>query len=220
MNTCPTPKVMVFDLDGTLVDSMPWYADVATELLVQHYGLSATQARHDYYQTSGIPFFKQLSVLFSNDPRNVKVAAEFEQRKSLFLEQEGFALSPEVYTTLKKLQANHIKIAISTSNTPHHLEISARRWPIEFDALLGYANESFQKGASHFAWLAEYFNVSLAEILFMGDSLDDYLLTQNTGVGFVAILGSFTAEQFHQLDPNITCIAQFSELLTLLECEN
>lgn len=206
-------KLVAFDLDGTLIDSMPWYADAATDLMVKNYGLSAEQARRDYYQTSGIPFFKQLEVLFPQDEKNHSVAEAFEQRKSDFIAHEGFPFSEEVQTALAAMQKLGLKIAVSTSNSPQNLEISASRWPLQFDAVLGYQGENFQKGKSHFIWLANHFNLQLTEILFIGDSLDDYWLSKDTGVDFVAILGSFTTNDFYQANQNIKCIQHLSELL-------
>ena len=41
----------------------------------------STTARRLYLETSGIPFFQQLEVIFPNDPANAATAEEFERIK-------------------------------------------------------------------------------------------------------------------------------------------
>jgi len=42
------PKVVMFDLDGTLVDTMEHFADLAAELINQYYGVEWQLARRRY----------------------------------------------------------------------------------------------------------------------------------------------------------------------------
>ena len=208
-------KLLTFDLDGTLIDSMPLYAEIATSLLQEYYGLDANHARVEYYRTSGVPFSQQLEKLFPDSSKNIKVAEEFEQKKSNFLLKNSFELSSEVQHALAQLKILSVRIAISTSNTPDNLQALVGDWPVQFDAVLGYESENFQKGKSHFNFLSSFFDLKMKEILFIGDSLDDYRLAKEAGVCFAAVLGSFQAEDFKALDPNILCLR---DIPNLLEC--
>jgi phosphoglycolate phosphatase len=206
-------KLVAFDLDGTLIDSMPWYAEMATNLLQEHYGLDATYARVEYYRTSGVPFAQQLEKLFPHNAKNKNVAEEFEEQKSNFLLNDGFELSSEVQHALAQLKILSLRIAISTSNTPDNLQALVGHWPVQFDAVLGYEGENFQKGVTHFNFLSDFFDIKPKEILFIGDSLDDYRLAKEAGAGFAAVLGSFLAEDFKTLDPGIACLRDIPNLL-------
>src|SRR4029079_11463724 len=75
------PKVLLCDLDGTLIDSMPTLADLATEVIEDRYGTPRILARELYLATCGLPFEKQLEEIFPEDPRNADASAEFEGRK-------------------------------------------------------------------------------------------------------------------------------------------
>ena len=66
----PLPKVLLCDLDGTLIDSMPILADVATEVMEERFGTPRVLARELYLATCGLPFVKQLEEIFPEDPRN------------------------------------------------------------------------------------------------------------------------------------------------------
>src|ERR1019366_10709923 len=64
------PKVLLCDLDGTLIDTMPILADLATEVMVGMYGVPRTLAREFYLATCGLPFIAQLEDIFPGDARH------------------------------------------------------------------------------------------------------------------------------------------------------
>src|SRR6201986_2523374 len=77
----PLPKVLLCDLDGTLIDSMPTLADLATEVLEARYGTPRVLARELYLATCGLPFERQLEEIFPGDARNGAASAAFEAAK-------------------------------------------------------------------------------------------------------------------------------------------
>src|SRR5687767_11738710 len=74
-------KFIIFDFDGTLIDSMKGFATDAAHLISTLYNCSPEWAYQQYHQTSGRPFPKQMESLFPNDKRNNKVIEEFSDRK-------------------------------------------------------------------------------------------------------------------------------------------
>src|ERR1051325_1960870 len=87
----PLPKVLLCDLDGTLIDSMPALADLATEVIEARYGTPRVLARELYLATCGLPFVKQLEEIFPDDPRNAAASAAFEGRKPALCNDIGRA---------------------------------------------------------------------------------------------------------------------------------
>ena len=69
----PLPKVLLCDLDGTLIDSMSTLADLATEVLEERYGTPRVLGRELYLATCGLPFERQLEEIFPGDPRNLSL---------------------------------------------------------------------------------------------------------------------------------------------------
>ena len=105
------PKVCVFDFDGTLVDTMGGFADIAAEILDEHYGIPYAEGRGRYLETSGIPFFQQLEIIRPGGPMNKTCAEQFESRKL-----DGFfdSAPPEsTVTGLKMLYSAGFGLAVS-----------------------------------------------------------------------------------------------------------
>ena len=74
-------EAIVYDLDGTLVDSMRGLTERATALIQQRFGLDSATALERYAATSGADFATQLEEMFPGNPANTLVAAEFEAAK-------------------------------------------------------------------------------------------------------------------------------------------
>lgn len=202
-------KVLVFDFDGTLVNSMEAFADIAAEVIPKRHSLSAEQARSRYLETSGIPFFQQLEILFPNDPANKATAEEFEKAK-----QEGYLREPlfdDAAETLDHLRQKGLKVAVSSNNFQHLVEKYVGSTDIEFDMVLGF-KENFSKGRDHFKYIEKTMNVDRKDIIFVGDSIKDGERAEDCGVSFIAKEGVFTKKQFKENFPNSQIIANLSEL--------
>ncbi len=208
-----TPKAVVFDFDGTLVDTMQSFADTAADVMAARYGLDYDHARRRYLETSGVPFFQQLEVIFGDDPRNEAAAAEFERRKLDAFFEESF--DDDVRDTLTKLRAAGLKVAVSSNNFQHLVERFVQRDTVEFDAVLG-CRDNFFKGRDHFEWLRDHLGLSPEEILFVGDSLMDAVRAQESGVAFVGRTGTFTADAFTAEHPGTPTIDKLAELRGVL----
>src|ERR1700749_2720623 len=77
----PLPRALLCDLDGTLIDSMPTLADIASEVMESTYGTSRAAARELYLGTCGVPFAAQLEEIFPGDPRTPGASDRFEAAK-------------------------------------------------------------------------------------------------------------------------------------------
>src|SRR5579875_1629463 len=69
----PSPRgVVVFDLDGTLLDDMKQIGRVAAKVLHDTFGTPLAEAELQYYATTGMPFELQIRQLYPE-------ATEFER---------------------------------------------------------------------------------------------------------------------------------------------
>jgi phosphoglycolate phosphatase-like HAD superfamily hydrolase len=206
-------RMVVFDFDGTLVDTMQSFADVAADVMATRHSVHFDWARARYLETSGIPFFQQLEEIFPGHNENSKAADEFEKRKLESFFSERF--DADVRGALRKLQRQGYKIAVSSNNFQHLLDKFVSTEEVSFDLVLG-CRENFFKGHDHFRAIQRELGVAAHEILFVGDSLMDAQRAAESGVRFVGRTGTFTSQSFKKAYPGVSTVDQLSELHAII----
>jgi phosphoglycolate phosphatase-like HAD superfamily hydrolase len=189
------------------------FADLAAAVMEAGNGIAYEVGRRRYLETSGIPFFQQLELLFPGNSGNSMMADEFERRKL-----DGFFDEPyfdDVIGALTKLRERGIATAVSSNNFQHNVDEYVARNPAPLDHVLGF-REGFAKGRDHFQYVMEAEGVSAAEIVFVGDSLKDGERALESGVAFVGRTGTFTRERFAKLFPGIAVVDRLTELERLV----
>lgn len=203
------PKVLLCDLDGTLIDSMPALADLATEVIEERYGTPRILARELYLATCGLPFVKQLEEIFPEDPRNAEASADFEARKPARC--GAIRMPAETRRALQKVRDLGVNIAVSSNNGTDNVEAFARNAGFEFDLVLGYGG-GLAKGRTHLDATSRQFGASRQEMLFIGDSLHDGEIAEREGIPFVGLATTFSPERFTLRFPSVPVIRRFSAL--------
>jgi phosphoglycolate phosphatase-like HAD superfamily hydrolase len=132
--------VVVFDLDGTLLDDMPLISRVAGDVLYRAFGTPPEAGRRHYLATTGLPFEAQLAQLYPDSPPQLReqTARIFHARKV----QEAYAharLFPEVPKMVKRLDQEHWTLVVSTGAEREVAELLLEREGIRiwFEAVLG-----------------------------------------------------------------------------------
>ncbi|HTW55550.1 MAG TPA: HAD hydrolase-like protein [Thermoplasmata archaeon] len=141
----PAPRrvergVVLFDLDGTILDDLALIADVAADVLERTFGTPAAEGRVHYLATTGMPFEAQLAQLYPGAPPEVRAAAArtFHERKVT----EAYARAapfPEVPRVLKRLAGDRWTLAVTTGSETEMAEIILERVGLRFwfDAVQG-----------------------------------------------------------------------------------
>jgi len=208
-------RAVMFDFDGTLVDTMSGFADIASDVMHRRYGHDLATARHDYLRTSGLPFRQQLELIFPGDPRNDDAASEFEATK-----QEGFfaeRFDDDVKAAVAGLQRKGLRCIVSSNNFQELVDrFVARETDVRFDLVLG-ARPNFYKGADHFRHVREVLGLAEDELVFVGDSLKDGQKASATRVRFIARTGTFTADDFARAFPGVPTVDRLTSLLDIVE---
>ncbi len=180
------PRLVLFDFDGTIIDTMGEYADAAAALIAEATGLPWREAREEYLRLSGRSFRDQLRLIGVPPDKIEWVARRFEEQKIMILEKHR----PDrlVWDRIARLRRCGLKTAVSTNNECH---IVARvDWLGElFDIVLCHDPATGKgKGLSHLKEL-EGLGYHPCSIVFVGDSDYDLDVYKPYGVKTVRTRG-------------------------------
>lgn len=203
-------RAWVFDFDGTLIDSMGAFAELAGEIFAERYGVSHEVGVQQYRATSGLPFVQQVAALYPGDARNAVTVELFETRKrDLFFTALPFPDSMDLLVSLKR---RGDFVAISSNNFRDLVEQRVQELRFPIDLVCGWDN-GHGKGRAHFDAVVRASRVSWKHLTFVGDSLHDALIAEHCEVAFTGRTGTFSTGEFHASYPQIRVVQQLAELL-------
>ena len=132
--------VVVFDLDGTILDDLGLIATVAASVLSQAFGTPEDEARIHYLATTGMPFEAQLAQLYPEAPATLRAstARTFHQRKVT----EAYARAhpfPEVPKLLSTLDRERWTLVVATGAETEMADLILEREGLRywFEEVLG-----------------------------------------------------------------------------------
>lgn len=208
----PTPSVLLFDLDGTLVDTMQAFADLAAGVMARRFGVPERTARKLYLETSGIPFQQQLEGIFGDQPVVPEAALEYETRKHAIA--AAAEMDADTRGALDELRGRGLRLVVSSNGMQTHVDAFAARSEGLFDLALGFGGV-LAKGEPHIAVVEEALGVARDRLVFIGDSLRDGELAEASGVRFVGRTGTFTRREMAARFPSVPVVDSVAELPSL-----
>ncbi len=207
------PDAVIFDLDGTLADTMGQLINLATDMIVSNYHIPREEARKRYMETTGLDFATQLEIIFPGDEKNKKVAKEFEERKkSLIL---GNPLFPDALEALRYFKKNGVRVFVCSSTTDEMIREYFKRH--QMDGLI-YSFSGLKKGFSKESQIKNILenNKYIGEkVIFVGDSLKDGEIAKNLGIKFYGVERMFTNSDFSKR--GLQSVKDLKEFITLFD---
>jgi phosphoglycolate phosphatase-like HAD superfamily hydrolase len=210
----PLPRVLLCDLDGTLIDTMPILADLAAAILSETYSMPRSLARELYLATCGLPFVQQLEAICPGDARNPDTSTRFEAAKPALC--RSARMPADTRRALITLQGRGVRIVVSSNNGTENVERFAADSGFAFDMALGFGG-GLAKGGPHISRAEEVFRAGRAEMVFVGDSLHDGDIAAREGVAFVGVAGTFSRDRFSLRFPGLPVVTRFAELVDLFD---
>ena len=134
--------MIVFDVDGTLLDDLRLISEVAADVLLRAFHTPPEEGRVHYLATTGLPFEAQLAQLYPEAPASLResTARIFHQRKV----SEAYAHAspfPEIPKTLKRLSMEGWTMVVSTGAETEMADLLLEREGLRywFEDVLGSA---------------------------------------------------------------------------------
>ncbi|MCB5475936.1 MAG: HAD family hydrolase [Blautia sp.] len=188
-------KACIFDLDGTLADTLESMAYVANQIMEKFSLKSQPTDNFRYYSGEGADMLIRRCLIDAGDPE----LAHYEEVRALyrrkFDEDPLYKVVPykDMPETVKELKAQGLKLAVC-SNKPHiaaNKVVKAMYGDI-FDEVMGQQEGIRRKPAPDGPLkIAEDFGVKPGECMYIGDTKTDMLTGKAAGMYTVGALWGF-----------------------------
>lgn len=207
-------RYIMFDFDGTIVDSMPFLEKNAVYLLTNHYRFTEEEAQKKYRETTGLPFLQQMEIIAPGQD-NSQIIDKFEKMKlDRIYEQKLFSNSYEV---LEELKESKYLLGISSGTIESIIVNYLHKQGLSIvDDILGWRS-GFEKGKDHFNFLKAKYKLSSSNIVFIGDSLNDARRAKAENILFIGRKGMFGEEDFHKVIQDTPVISSLLEVKGVLK---
>jgi phosphoglycolate phosphatase len=189
----PAPRACVFDLDGTLVNSLRDIAEALNQSL-NLLGLPTHPVEdYRYMVGEGVPRLCQRAI-GPTHPHLADRLAELARPAYRMRVLRHTRPYPGVPELIARLQTRGVRLAV-LSNKPHALTVRVVRtfWPENaFEAIQGYVNERHRKPSPHYLFrLCDQLGVSPTETWLVGDTPTDVQTARAAGARAVAVTWGF-----------------------------
>jgi len=216
--------LIIFDLDGTLIDSMEIHAAVFAQILSERFGIAEEISRRAYYRMSGNPLGYQFERAIQEEsfqsPAGMNEIVEDFYARIRLHEPVVFA---DVAPALRQLWQAGYGLVVCSGNAPDIVEKRLDQTGIKgyFTAWLGTdPAQGLKKGEPHFEILRQRLALGLEDFqhnaMSVGDAQHDILVAKAAGILSVGRLNLFNAVSLQEAQPDYL-IADLSELVQLLK---
>ncbi len=184
----------IFDCDGTLINSMPFYTRVFVEVLKEKTGIPKKYGRKFYKETAGTPVLKQYEEVLriNNKLADPKEMAElFFERFNREKEGMRFKVFPGAMDLLKKLSVQGIKLFITSGSRLNDLaeKLNNNDLLAFFELIMG--SDEIPKGIEHIKIFATRCNLPLEEFaqkaFLVGDGPTDMRIAKEARIYAIGV---------------------------------
>ena len=209
--------LIIFDWDGTLINSIDWIASC-----LQHAATQCDLPVPDYQTAKnviGLSLKKGMEALFPevDEQTHLQLAASYSQQYfSKKTSQDD--LFPGVYEMLVHLKETGYQLAVATGKTRAGLQEALQATGTEaLFCITRCADETASKPDPRMLHeIIEHTRTAKERVLMIGDSIHDLQMALNAPISAIAVsCGAHSAEVLQQYNP-LLCLQQPTELLNII----
>ncbi|MEM2956471.1 MAG: HAD-IA family hydrolase [Candidatus Pacearchaeota archaeon] len=203
-------RVLIFDFDGTIVDSKTAYIDTIHRSLLKR---SFIYPKERIAKALGPKIETTLKNLNKFSHKMLK-SLKNEINKNITKKVKELKLCPYVKETLRRLKQKKFKIILLTN--------SARKFVITFlkyNKIMKYFNrlfyaENFKSKEEAIRNIAKKYNISIRKIVYIADKKKDVEIAKKIGCKIIIVLiCSWDKKEFHKEKYTINSMKQLEKML-------
>jgi 2-phosphoglycolate phosphatase len=192
---------VLFDLDGTLLDTEPDFTDIVNAMLAQQGGEPVDGAMVRKFVSSGaMSVVRQAFAVAEDDPRNQELLTDFLARYLEQIPQTRAVLFDEVEDMLNALHASNIPWGIMTNKARRFSEPLLPKFACFASCATLVCPDDVGRGKPDPAGLllaAKQMGLAPEHVLYVGDHPRDIDAAKNAGMPAMAIEWGYLPEEPH-----------------------
>lgn len=211
-------KVIVFDFDGTIADTMPFSFGRSLELLKKEkIDLPEKEMLRKIRSNSYLELMKEFKLSWLRIPFILQIVKQTQ--KDLYHEIDKIGTFPGMKNLLKDLKSRGYRIGILSSNMQRNVRKFIRKNDMNFFDIL-YCESNILGKHSTFRKMMKKYNLTPDEIIYVGDEIRDIVASHRVGIKMIGVpwgMNTVAALKKNGIDYMVKKPAEILKLITVLD---